>query len=887
MVDSKHCPDLPGLDNVYVRTVKQDSDNVSVSSDDPALMVVPRGSRSVSGVSRYRDFIRGLPVHLAKRILGLLDKASLRHCKDVSKHWRYLMGDTQKDRNCRKILEKQAMLMQSNITAGVCSTYANVREVLVPIMDHERHVPHEDILSNIRWERGFAATYAGIRTRAVLMEERNVFCGVYNILLLLDRDDSSRVVHYDGGQLVAVGSKDRVVRLLDVATLTEVNPVIQGHAGSIRALLLCEEKELVISASYDLSIRCWSLKTGACMMLLRGHLGTINCLDLHGNCLVSGARDCKVKVWNLQTGKCYEKLKFKHHDPILCVKIDKARVLSSCQKGLVKMWSMEKASLLKTIDAHRSSVRCLFFDQWHILSGSSDGEVMACSTSCDMKNSLMIYHHPKEVLALILLFLRVITGCGDGKIRIFNFLTGDCLRVIKAGGQHSPILSLHTHNNNVVVNTPSGVLLYRFTEVRWDHSVPAEREHFNESRGIPGSVLDTHKCPHARVRAGRMMRVGSSNRKIYNRADEEPETPALSHHARALSAPSMRRAYAVQQESMRPATWSELQSYRRSQAYIDLQPEFISEHPSAITPATPVSGHCQDPQTRTLQTPRSHTSSMARDPGVIPKWLLTPSEMATKARVKKRGPHHNVTPDRILLSVNSIQRTMANDQAGLNMEFNARVRDAWGSPPPLFAPPQGTKPGPQTFPSPPAPKQSPLCKMEKTSSAPSHRAFRYGMTKTHSPLLTQALDLKLRHSLHSRELPSSTPSPAAVRPRTVPTVGPLATGAQSDVQEPGRVFLKMPGKRRGRHVGFVRPNENIGQYNPLDPFRVSGAFRLLTDSQSEDDIRSRTRQHGMEGSRTREDQEKHRKTWKMRMKGVSTTDYTVKDTRELGQDKYI
>lgn len=53
----------------------------------------------------------------------------------------------------------------------------------------------------------------------------------------------------------------------------------------------------------------------------------------------------------------------------------------------------------------------------------------------------------REVLALIYLFLRVITGCGDGKIRIFNFLTGDCLRVIKAGGQHSPIKSLHTHSN--------------------------------------------------------------------------------------------------------------------------------------------------------------------------------------------------------------------------------------------------------------------------------------------------------------------------------------------------------------------------------------------------------------------------------------------------------
>lgn len=59
-------------------------------------------------------------------------------------------------------------------------------------------------------------------------------------------------------------------------------------------------------------------------------------------------------VWNLQTGHCYEKLKFRHHNPILCVKIDKALVMSSCDKGLVKMWGMETASLLKV----RWSVLC-------------------------------------------------------------------------------------------------------------------------------------------------------------------------------------------------------------------------------------------------------------------------------------------------------------------------------------------------------------------------------------------------------------------------------------------------------------------------------------------------------------------------------------------------
>lgn len=51
---------------------------------------------------------------------------------------------------------------------------------------------------------------------------------------------------------------------------------------------------------------------------------------------------------------------------------------------------------------------------------------------------------------MTLVYLRVITGCVDGKIRIFNFLTGDCLREITAEAETVRILSLHFHDNRWV-----------------------------------------------------------------------------------------------------------------------------------------------------------------------------------------------------------------------------------------------------------------------------------------------------------------------------------------------------------------------------------------------------------------------------------------------------
>uniref|UniRef100_A0A8C4TEN2 F-box and WD repeat domain containing 10 n=1 Tax=Erpetoichthys calabaricus TaxID=27687 RepID=A0A8C4TEN2_ERPCA len=289
-------------------------------------------------------------------------------------------------------------------------------------------------------------------------------------------DDASRIIDFSGGKLVAFGSKERQVRFLDITSAKEVPPLIRGHAGSIRALLLCEQRGLVFSGSYDLSIRCWSLANGSCLKIFRGHMGTIHCLDLCGNRLVSGAKDCRVKIWNLETGKSNRKMKFKHQDPIRCVKIDETHVVSACKRGQIKVWHMETATLVKVMDGHRGAVTCLHFDKWHILSGGEDGYIMSWSTHPKYKKSLMTFRHPKEVLCLAFQYLRVISGCEDGKIRVFSFLTGECLRVIRANSRSSPVLSFIADENRLMINTKANILLFQFAPVAWDYTLKSVRE---------------------------------------------------------------------------------------------------------------------------------------------------------------------------------------------------------------------------------------------------------------------------------------------------------------------------------------------------------------------------------------------------------------------------
>ncbi|XP_028422735.1 F-box/WD repeat-containing protein 10 [Perca flavescens] len=719
---------------------RRTSRHYRVSDDDPALMVVPGSSKSVSGVSRYLDFIGCLPVDLSKRILGLLDEPTLRRCQKVCQYWWQLAQETVEEIKFRRLFQDQimAMMKMSKGNNIVSSTYANIVEVPVPVKDDETG----DIHPSVQKVKPFEGAYAKIQTKTVQMEERNVYCGAYFTTVLLDKVDPQRVMDYRGGSFMAMGSKDRVVRLLYVESETKVVLVMKGHVGGIRAVLLCEDRDLLITASSDASIRCWSLKNAKCLMMLYGHTGTVNCLDVHDDRLVSGAKDCIVKVWSLHTGKHFEDFHFKHPSPVQCVRIKTRTVYSSCDRGLVKIWDMENASLLRVIDAHRSSVKCLFVDEWHFLSGDCSGQVMAWSISCGAKERLMTFSHPKEVRSLTLVYLRVITGCVDGKIRIFHFLTGDCLRDIRAEAETGRILSLHFHDNRILVNTTSGVKRYQFAKVFWDYTERGQGDVVaQEGLVSEKSAASLRKLPFASVRDDR------NNRK--------PERAEPHYHTCFL----------------------------------------------------PSSTKCQ---------------AQARERCATAKQSVMLSEKATSERIKRRGLHHPLTRDSILLRVNAIQKAQCTDEVSINMEWNARLRDSWG----------------------PHTSQDPLhCDLKQSLQSQTWHTHDVHprRAKTCLPILKRAVSHKMANtikgsnvstapdcSFSKKEQPHSADTHRAIKRESG-----FTTSATDGPQAPEcMVMISLPNPEHSMKTSSRWPR--ISPVSVKGPFREQGGFRLLTVNQLED-----------------------------------------------------
>lgn len=84
-----------------------------------------------------------------------------------------------------------AFILQGASAQGVNPVYAKDIDVLVPNIDHRTGhiIKNTDavIKTTFKSEVSYDTAYSGVSTRKVIMEERNVYCGPYNVLVLCDK----------------------------------------------------------------------------------------------------------------------------------------------------------------------------------------------------------------------------------------------------------------------------------------------------------------------------------------------------------------------------------------------------------------------------------------------------------------------------------------------------------------------------------------------------------------------------------------------------------------------------------------------------------------------------------------------------------------------------
>ncbi|XP_040604790.1 CMT1A duplicated region transcript 1 protein isoform X3 [Mesocricetus auratus] len=814
--------------------------------DDPCSLLLSLDDVQVlsSGSSKYRDFIRYLPLHLSKYILRMLDKNSLSRCAFVSQHWAALTQQVKVDLSMHSFIQNQISLLQGSYTRGIDPNYASKVSVPVPkIVDEGKRTRSKSQKWKLRTKNDYNLwnAYQNQETQMVQMEERNVFCGTYNIRILSDTKDQNRIIHYNGGDLMAVSS-NRKIQLLNIMQAREIPTEFRGHAGSIRALFLSEEENILFSGSYDLSIRYWDVTTGTCIRIFYGHQGTITCLDLHKNRLVSGAKDGQVKEWDIETGKCLKT--FKHKDAaVLAVKISETYIVSSCEKGMVKVWHVAAAQLLKTLTGHEGAVKCLFFNQWHLISGGVDGLVMAWSMVGKYERCLMAFKHPKEVLQVSLLYLRVISACGDGKIRIYNFLNGNCLKVIKVDARGDPVLSFFYQGNRMVVQTDSNILMFQFENVKWQYTADrgkAKKSKDKEEEREEISVGDVHSKSSTQVHS---LRDSVSSKQTMT------QEPPLSK---------------VQKSRVHLKSNNRLSSEASEEEKLNAPQRDVRKK---------VGGGLED-GLENLEAKPEAEEKMNDD-------MESPGEEISRPR--KKFWKVPMTPDRFLLTVNALQQ-VHNSEFGYPHRPQTPVIDAWR-------------------PSIPYPRKVLSFKGKSVQHAVDqlrYSNFPTDVKQTNIPLEIQKLQPNLKKSLHSPRVQSTIPQPILIRSRASDSlkgdehltssidgamrrVGPLTS---MQVIKPNRMLAP-----RGGTTTLSLRKERPRFYTTLDPLRVNTGFMLLTVKEEKEYREAKMKQYQASKSTKVVDPGKASKAaWIRKIKGLPIDNFMKQGKTaapELGQNVFI
>lgn len=341
------------------------------------------------------DFLSALPPELSFKILRYLDTASLCRAAQVSPRWKALADDDvvwhrmceqhirrkcnkcgwglplldrKRLREAKREIELRATTWgneEPSTTAGdtaaseSCSTTepaANGKRKMEPeeeITLVKRHCPSSPQSvegDESYFKRRFRPWKDVYRDRFVVgMNWKHKRCAVK---VFKGHRDSVMCLQFEDNILMS-GSYDATVKIWDTDTGEELR-TLKGHTAGVRCLQFDDTK--LITGSLDRTIRIWNWRTGECISRYNGHTEAVIALHFDSTLLASASVDHTVKIWNFKDKSTFV---LPHPAGVNAVKIDSAShtVLTACDDGAARLWDLKTKNCLRVFHNHIGSVQ--------------------------------------------------------------------------------------------------------------------------------------------------------------------------------------------------------------------------------------------------------------------------------------------------------------------------------------------------------------------------------------------------------------------------------------------------------------------------------------------------------------------------------------------------
>ena len=144
-----------------------------------------------------------------------------------------------------------------------------------------------------------------------------------------------------GKEYLASGSDDNTVMLFAPAESDKCLKRLPGHSAPVNHIQFAPNGVVFISASFDKTLRVWSVFADGCLGVLRGHVADVYMLAFSKDSrwIVSGSKDSTIQIWSVKDRKRAFQLPG-HADEVYAVdwSPDGLRMASGGKDRMVRIW---------------------------------------------------------------------------------------------------------------------------------------------------------------------------------------------------------------------------------------------------------------------------------------------------------------------------------------------------------------------------------------------------------------------------------------------------------------------------------------------------------------------------------------------------------------------
>jgi F-box and WD-40 domain protein CDC4 len=157
---------------------------------------------------------------------------------------------------------------------------------------------------------------------------------------------------------------------------------MEGHTHSIRSL--AADGDIAVSGSYDSTVRVWTISTGECLWMLKGHTAKVYSVvyDPVKHRVYSGSMDHTIKVWDLVDGtllstlegiRLYLAFLSVGHKSLVGLMELSTSLVSAAADAQVRIWNTDTLECEYVIDLNDAVVNCFHVDEDKLICGSRKG----------------------------------------------------------------------------------------------------------------------------------------------------------------------------------------------------------------------------------------------------------------------------------------------------------------------------------------------------------------------------------------------------------------------------------------------------------------------------------------------------------------------------------